>query len=616
MKKRMRAAAFLLTALVFLTLIFSVLPSSALAAEGDTGIDGIWNYTELSDGTVEVTHPAAPLNGAYLLPDTLGGKVVTQIAYGAFQSSASLISITLPSTLKIISAYAFDGCTGLTSIAIPDSVTQIGDNAFRGCTNLQTVTLPSSANSSLISIGQGTFAGCTKLTSITIPDTVTSIGPTAFFSCTGLTTATLPSNPAFTTIPVGMFNTCSGLSSIVIPDSVTTIGAQAFTACGLSSIAIPANVVSIGLLAFTACPNMTEIEVDQANTQYKSVDGVLYDIDLQTLIVFPAGRSGAFTVPESVATISQQAFLGCQNLTQVTLPENLQIIGEYSFAFSGITRITLPESIVLVGYCAFRHCPGLTKAVFLGKTSLLGGDVFTDTAIGDNGIYGFVGSTVQTYANNNSIPFYPLYTVSFESNGGSAVSDVVVEPGNTLTAPAAPTQAGYTFSGWYEDTALTSLWDFSTDTVTDDTTLYAAWEAEAEPTAAPTPMPTVTPSATAAPVPAATPILQITASPADGRIYLGGRIALLSNISGGTWSYDKSFLSQDGNSFEALKAGTVRVTYTVGSQSAYVDIIITKIGVPQTGDALTAALWLPALAVCIACAALALRKKAQKNELF
>ena len=51
---------------------------------------------------------------------------------------------------------------------------------------------------------------------------------------------------------------------------------------------------------------------------------------------------------------------------------------------------------------------------------------------------------------------------------GGTVSDVVVETGNTLTVPAAPTQSGYTFSGWYENSELTSLWDFSTDTVTGD----------------------------------------------------------------------------------------------------------------------------------------------------
>ena len=85
---------------------------------------------------------------------------------------------------------------------------------------------------------------------------------------------------------------------------------------------------------------------------------------------------------------------------------------------------------------------------------------------------------------------------------------------------------------------------------------------------------------------------------------------------GGTWCYDKSFLSQEGNSFEARKAGTVRETYTIGSQSAYVDLIITKVGVPQTGDTRSAALWLPTLVVCIAARRWRCAKKHKRTSLF
>ena len=68
------------------------------------------------------------------------------------------------------------------------------------------------------------------------------------------------------------------------------------------------------------------------------------------------------------------------------------------------------------------------------------------------------------------------YTVTFESNGGTAVAaitDVVYD--TTITAPTAPTKSGYTFQGWYKEEALTNLWDFDTDTVTDNITLYAKW---------------------------------------------------------------------------------------------------------------------------------------------
>ena len=66
------------------------------------------------------------------------------------------------------------------------------------------------------------------------------------------------------------------------------------------------------------------------------------------------------------------------------------------------------------------------------------------------------------------------YTVTFESNGGSAVEAQVVEAGQTATAPEAPTMEGYTFTGWYTDAELTTAYDFATP-VTADIVLYAKW---------------------------------------------------------------------------------------------------------------------------------------------
>lgn len=67
-------------------------------------------------------------------------------------------------------------------------------------------------------------------------------------------------------------------------------------------------------------------------------------------------------------------------------------------------------------------------------------------------------------------------TVTFEVNGGSEVSPITgVESGATISAPTAPTKSGYTFGGWYKDSGLTTAWDFFTDTVVANITLYAKW---------------------------------------------------------------------------------------------------------------------------------------------
>ena len=67
-------------------------------------------------------------------------------------------------------------------------------------------------------------------------------------------------------------------------------------------------------------------------------------------------------------------------------------------------------------------------------------------------------------------------TVWFEENGGSAVTEITGLSYNAaISAPAEPTKTGYAFAGWYQDNRLTDDWDFSSDKVTGDITLYAKW---------------------------------------------------------------------------------------------------------------------------------------------
>ena len=67
------------------------------------------------------------------------------------------------------------------------------------------------------------------------------------------------------------------------------------------------------------------------------------------------------------------------------------------------------------------------------------------------------------------------YTLSFDSQGGSAVGSQTVAYDDLGTAPTAPTLAGYTFDGWYTLSSGGSLWDFGSDTMTGDRTLFAQW---------------------------------------------------------------------------------------------------------------------------------------------
>lgn len=88
-------------------------------------------------------------------------------------------------------------------------------------------------------------------------------------------------------------------------------------------------------------------------------------------------------------------------------------------------------------------------------------------------------------ANQNQVPmiFYSIdpsesetFTVTFNSNGGSEVASQTVAAGGKVTEPEDPTKTDYTFGGWYKESTLETAWDFATDTVEADTTLYAKWE--------------------------------------------------------------------------------------------------------------------------------------------
>jgi uncharacterized repeat protein (TIGR02543 family) len=66
-------------------------------------------------------------------------------------------------------------------------------------------------------------------------------------------------------------------------------------------------------------------------------------------------------------------------------------------------------------------------------------------------------------------------TVTFDSDGGTAVASQTVYEGEKLTEPNEPIKEGYIFNGWYSDVETVNLWDFDTDTVTSSIKLYADW---------------------------------------------------------------------------------------------------------------------------------------------
>lgn len=252
------------------------------------------------------------------VPGAKTGKVVVEegtTVVGAFSTAYSVEEVVLPASTTAIADYMFDECESLRTFVFPPGVTSIGRFAFRFCNSLEEIVIPESMQS----IGTYAFRSCRSLTRVRLPSHLTVIGDW-FGSCESLTDINMP--PGLLRIEDNAFSNATSLANVVLPESVEYIGSSAFFVTGLRTIRIPSSVTSIGAIAFSLCRDLTEIEVDPANPNYTSIDGVLYSKDFRTLIQCPAGKSGIITVPESVTAISQNAFSNCANITAIRFMGN------------------------------------------------------------------------------------------------------------------------------------------------------------------------------------------------------------------------------------------------------------------------------------------------------
>ncbi|MDR1023033.1 MAG: leucine-rich repeat protein [Prevotellaceae bacterium] len=168
-----------------------------------------------------------------------------------------------------------------------------------------------------------------KSAQVIIPEGVTSIGSYAFLENRTITSVVIPEG--VTSIGVQAFDKCSKLNSITIPNSVIAIGNWAFRVCGLTSVKIGSGLTNVGIQAFLGCALLLSFTVDAGNNAFLAEDGVLFDKAKSTLIQFPGGKSGSYTIPSSVVAIEEYAFTGSTKLTSIVIPESVTSIGEGAF---------------------------------------------------------------------------------------------------------------------------------------------------------------------------------------------------------------------------------------------------------------------------------------------
>jgi len=363
-----------------------------------------WHPSLLFQGALALCLMAQPLSAAQFEKFTYyidNGTSITITKYTGSDNDVSIPGTINGLSVNCIEKEAFSYCTSLTAVTIPASVTSIG-NAFGFCKSLTAITVDA-GNPAYCSVDGVLFnKGLTTLIKYpdgkagryTIPTSVTSTGELAFASCSNLSSVMIPASVISNEFK--QFQGCTSLTSIVvdatnpcyssndgvlfdksqttlvqfpkgkagrytIPASITSIRSGAFHYCRcLTSITIPASVTSINIAEFLSCSSLTVITVDSDNPAYSSVDGVLFNKGLTTLVKYPEGKAESYIIPASVISIRDSAFRNCRSLTSVTIP----------------------ASVTEIGHSAFNSCTSLTSAIFMGNALPMYSDVFDQTGSG------------------------------------------------------------------------------------------------------------------------------------------------------------------------------------------------------------------------------------------
>ncbi|MBQ2715106.1 MAG: leucine-rich repeat protein, partial [Clostridia bacterium] len=428
------------------------------------------------------------------------GNAENPYLYLAGVLDSSITTANIDTNCKVIGYNAFNNCTSLERVEIPNSVQSVGSYAFAYCRVLESIEIPNSVKS----IEQFAFTYCRDLKSAVIGNSVESIGYCAFWDCPSLESVSIGSGVEF--IDAEVFRDCTALKSIEIPDSVTIIGGGAFYDCiSLEYIIIPDSVTTIVDWAFHGCISLENIDVDEDNQYYSSIDGNLYDKSAKTLVLYAIGKTAMeFIIPDSVKSIGPIAFNGCTSLESVIIGNSVKSIG--ASAFEGLTSlksIEIPDSITIIGNWAFSDCTSL-KSVTIGNNIECIGEyafractsltyIVIPNSVTSIGYYAFAGCTNLIIGceaeskpsgwsddwNYSDCPVIwgigdeDYYLVTFSGNGGNLISGnntQLIVSGDSAIAPTYERE-GYTFVGWdvdfsciTSDLAVTAQWSPNSDT--------------------------------------------------------------------------------------------------------------------------------------------------------
>lgn len=346
---------------------------------------------------------------------------LTNWDWGTITGATFTITVTAPSR-----DFTFDATTGTIKkyngndavVNIPSEingtpVTTIGNAAFRD-SSVTSVTIPASVTE----IGSNAFAGCTNLTSVNYEGDWSNLtiqsGNPAVQDAANAPLFDFAFTPDNTAVIVTNYKYNGAAADVTIPSRyqgkpVTTIGHAAFFNSAVTSVTIPDSVTSISDEAFVNCPKLTNI-----------------------------------SIPNSVTYIGFSAFSSCTSLKSITLPSSLSFIsGALFLGCSQLTTIHIPVSVTSIGNNAFADCPSLMTVTYPGSKTQ-----WDDITKGRN----------SDVLENHLI--CAMLEATFTADGES-ISTQTIDRGGKFTEPAEPSKENHTFAGWYNGD---EKFDFDADT--------------------------------------------------------------------------------------------------------------------------------------------------------
>ena len=311
--------------------LFSAQKSHEVKADTGTIRSEDWEYkiNDTGENTISIVKYYG--NETNLkVPDEIDGKIVTEIAQKAINQT-SLRTISLPKTLTYIGDSDFSHAKNLTSIEVRDS--EYGKTHF--WTDENGVLYEYFDH--YTEVDQTTYDKYLELLcypsakiekSYTVDDKVTAIAGNAF-------------------------SNCFYLEKINLGNGVRKLDVGAFLNCmSIQSITIPKNVQKIGYNVAYFCDKLAAYHVDEQNENYCDIDGVLYTKDKSKLVIYPKAKKltdQIYTVDPACKEIEGMAFDYAAGLKEIKLPDGLTTIGRYAFlCCEQLEKLQIPETVTTI----------------------------------------------------------------------------------------------------------------------------------------------------------------------------------------------------------------------------------------------------------------------------